>query len=217
MKNLFLACCLVLSSFAAFAQPAESDAAYRKQINAFIDEWHDDAANARLAYFDKIAPNGIYIGTDKTELWNREQFKAWARRFFERKSAWSFKAVKRNVYMSADRKFVWFDELLDTQMGPCQASGVIRKTANGFEIEHYQLSIAIPNHVADQVTKLVKEAELKAVARTEVKTEMKPALRPAARPELKPDLKPDARPDPKPEARTDTSAAAKPAARPVAN
>lgn len=161
MKNLFLALCICLTGAGAFAHAPASDAAYRKQIHAFIDEWHDDAAKARLAYFDKIAPNGIYIGTDKAELWNREQFKAWARGFFGRKSAWSFKAVKRNVYMSPDKKFIWFDELLDTQMGPCQASGVIRKTAQGFEIAHYQLSIAIPNEVAAEVTKLVRQAEAK--------------------------------------------------------
>jgi hypothetical protein len=161
MKKFLLSCFLMIASAAAMAQLSDTDTAYRKQINAFVDEWHDDAANARLAYFDKIAPHGIYIGTDKTELWNRDQFKAWAQRFFERKSAWSFKAVKRNVYMSADKKFIWFDELLDTQMGPCQASGVIRKTDKGFEIEHYQLSIAVPNEVADKVTKLVKENDSK--------------------------------------------------------
>jgi hypothetical protein len=166
MKKLFISLLLVLFSAGAQAQPASGDAAYRKQINAFIDEWHDDAANARLAYFDKIAPNGIYIGTDKTEVWNREQFKAWAKRFFDRKSAWSFKSIKRNVYMSADKKFIWFDELLDTQMGACQASGVMRKTDKGFEIEHYQLSIAVPNPVADKVTKLVKEYEAKPPAET---------------------------------------------------
>jgi hypothetical protein len=171
MKTFLLACCLLFTSLGAYATAPQSDAAYRKQINAFVDEWHDDAASARLAYFDKIAPNGIYIGTDKSELWNREQFKAWAKRFFERKSAWSFKAVKRNVYMSPDKTFIWFDELLDTQMGPCQASGVIRKTAKGFEIEHYQLSIAIPNEVADKVSKLVKEFE----AKPDVKAEAKPA------------------------------------------
>lgn len=161
MKNYLLACVLVLANVTAMAQAADADAVYRKQVNAFIDEWHDDAANARLAYFDKIAKHGIYIGTDKTELWNRDQFKAWAQRAFARKSAWSFKAIKRNVYMSADKKFIWFDELLDTQMGPCQASGVIRKTDKGFEIEHYQLSIAVPNEVADKVTRLVKEYDTK--------------------------------------------------------
>ena len=159
MTKTLLACILFFFSLGAFAQPSDPASAYVKQINAFVDEWHDDAAHARPAYFDKMAKNGVYIGTDKTELWNRDQFKAWAKRFFDKGSAWSFKAIKRNVYMSADKKFIWFDELLDTQMGVCQASGVMRKTAKGFEIEHYQLSIAVPNEVADKVTKTIKDFE----------------------------------------------------------
>ncbi|MDB5753887.1 MAG: hypothetical protein JWR56_315 [Massilia sp.] len=163
MKRLILALCLLLSSVAALGQDA--DAALRRQVNAFVDEWHDDAAHARPAYFDKMAKNGVYIGTDKTELWHRDAFKAWARKYFDRKSAWSFKATKRNVYFSPDKQFIWFDELLDTQMGVCQASGVIRKTATGFEIEHYQLSMAVPNEVASQITKTIKEFEAKPAAK----------------------------------------------------
>ena len=159
MKRLLIACCLFVASLNAVAQSAAADAAYTKQINAFIDEWHDDAAHARPAYFDKMAPKGVYIGTDKTELWERDAFKAWAKPYFARKSAWAFRATKRNVYMSADKTFIWFDELLDTQMGPCQASGVIRKTAKGFEIEHYQLSMAVPNEVGGQVTSLIAQHE----------------------------------------------------------
>jgi hypothetical protein len=161
MKPLILACCALLFSLSALAQPADADAALKQQVNAFIDEWHDDAANARLAYFDKIAKDGVYIGTDKTELWKRDEFKAWATRFFERKAAWAFRATKRNVYLSPDKSFIWFDELLDTQMGVCQASGVIRKTGKGFEIEHYQLSIAVPNEVAAPVTTIIKDFEAK--------------------------------------------------------
>ena len=137
---------------------AGTDPLLTKQVNAFVDEWHDDAANARLAYFDKMAKDGVYIGTDRTELWVRDDFKAWAKKYFERKSAWSFKATRRNVYASPDKSVIWFDELLDTpNMGPCMASGVIRKTAKGFEIVHYQLSMAVPNEVADGVTKLIGE------------------------------------------------------------
>ena len=139
---------------------AAADPALAKRVNAFVDEWHDDAANARMAYFDKIAADGVYIGTDRTELWKRDAFKTWARKYFDRKSAWSFKATRRNVYASADGSLIWFDELLDTpNMGPCMASGVIRKTAKGFEIVHYQLSMAVPNEVADQVTRLIAEHE----------------------------------------------------------
>jgi hypothetical protein len=166
MKRFILACCLLLTSLGALAQ--DPDAATRQQVNLFIDEWHDDAAHARMAYFDKMAKDGVYIGTDKTELWHKDDFKAWARKYFERKSAWAFKRIERNVYVGADKHTIWFDELLDTAMGICRASGVIRKTASaagGFEIEHYQLSIAVPNEVTAPVTKLIKEFEAKAAAR----------------------------------------------------
>lgn len=163
MKRFILACAMALSSACALA--ANADATVTKQVNTFIDAWHDDAANARMSYFDKIAPDGVYIGTDKTELWHKVAFKNWAKPYFARKSAWSFKAVKRNVYTSADGKIVWFDELLDTQMGPCQASGVLRRTAKSFEIEHYQLSMAVPNAAGKSVTELIAQHEKKAAAK----------------------------------------------------
>jgi hypothetical protein len=163
MKRLILAFSLFFASLAAYAQAA--DPALAQQVNAFVDEWHDDAAHARQAYFDKMAKDGVYIGTDKTELWHRDEFKAWAKRFFERKSAWAFRATRRNVYASSDKSMIWFDELLDTQMGVCMASGVIRKTASGFEILHYQLSMAVPNEVNGQVVKLIKEFEAKPSAK----------------------------------------------------
>jgi hypothetical protein len=158
LKSLLLACCLFV---AGLAHSASADPTLTKQVNAFVDAWHDDAAHARMAYFDKIAPDGVYIGTDRSELWQRDAFKAWARKYFEgRKSAWAFKATRRNVYASEDGKLIWFDELLDTpNMGHCMASGVIRKTAKGFEIVHYQLSMAVPNEIAKQVTDLVTKAE----------------------------------------------------------
>lgn len=156
MKQFILACCLLLSSLAAQADPA-----LKRQVNAFVDLWHADAAHARLAYFDKIAPDGVYIGTDKTERWRRDEFKAWARPHFKRKSAWAFKSLRRNIAYSTDKSIIWFDELLDTQMGICQASGVIRRKGDGFEIVHYQLSMAIPNEVGSQVTRLIKDFEAK--------------------------------------------------------
>lgn len=163
MKRLILAFCLFLSSFAAVAETA--DAALTKQVNAFVDGWHDDAANSRMAYFDKIAKDGVYIGTDKTELWNREEFKAYAKPYFDRKKGWAMKPIRRNVYSTPDKHIVWFDELLDTSMGVCQATGVIHRTPTGFEIEHYQLSMAVPNDVSKSVTKTIKEYEAKGPAK----------------------------------------------------
>lgn len=156
MKRLFATALLLLAAASAFAQ---SDAAFRQQVNAFVDRWHDDAANTRPEYFDKIAPQGVYVGTDKTEVWTRDQFKAWAKPYWDKKKAWAFTAQKRNVYFSPDKKYVWFDEQLNTQMGTCQASGVLRNTGKGFLIEHYQLSLAVPNELLDSFTAMIAKQE----------------------------------------------------------
>lgn len=161
MKRLLTACLLCLGLIGA--ANAATDVELTKEVNAFVDGWHDDAANTRMAYFDKIAKDGVYIGTDRSELWTRDEFKAWSKKYFDAKSAWTFKATRRNVYASADKSLIWFDELLDTKnMGHAMASGVIRKTKTGFEIVHYQLSLAVPNEVIDQVTGIIADHEKKA-------------------------------------------------------
>lgn len=154
MIRVLLACLLLLGAFWAQAAPG-----LKQQVNDFVDRWHDDAAHARPAYFDKIAKDGVYIGTDKGEYWRRDAFKTWAAPHFKRKSAWTFKTIRRNVYFSDDRAMIWFDELLDTQMGVCQASGVMRRKGDSFEIVHYQLSMAVPNEVGGQVTRLIRDFE----------------------------------------------------------
>ena len=162
MQRLFAACCLCLSLSLGLsgAAHAATDATLTREVNAFVDGWHDDAANTRVAYFDKIARDGVYIGTDRTELWTRDEFKAWSKKYFDAKSAWTFKATRRNVYASADKSLIWFDELLDTKnMGTAMASGVLRKTKTGFEIVHYQLSLAVPNAVNDQVVGIIADHE----------------------------------------------------------
>jgi hypothetical protein len=153
---LLFACSLLLCALVA-----QADTGLKKQVNAFVDRWHEDAAHARMAYFDKIAKDGVYIGTDKSERWRRDAFKAWAEPYFKRKSAWAFKARRRNVYFSEDGSMIWFDELLDTRMGICQASGVMRRKGDSFEIVHYQLSMAVPNEVGSQVTRLIRDFEEK--------------------------------------------------------
>ena len=162
MQRFFTACFLYLSLSLGVndAAHAATDATLTREVNAFVDGWHDDAANTRMAYFDKIAKDGVYIGTDRTELWTRDAFKAWSKKYFDAKSAWTFKATRRNVYATADKSMIWFDELLDTKnMGPAMASGVLRKTKSGFEIVHYQLSLAVPNAVNDQVVGIIADHE----------------------------------------------------------
>ena len=122
---------LALAVFAGAACTAAPDSRsgdpdFTARVNAFVNEWHDDAAHARPAFFDKIASDGIYIGTDKTERWAREAFREWARPAFARPVAWAFTPLHRNVQFSPDRRFIWFDEQVRSSMGILQASGVVR-------------------------------------------------------------------------------------------
>lgn len=131
-----------------------------KAINTLLDEWHTAAARADYnAYFDKIAEDGIYIGTDAAENWTKKEFAVWAKPYFDKGQAWSFTALERHVFYSKDGKTAWFDELLNTQMKICRGSGVLEKIGNAWKIKHYVLSMTIPNDDADKVIEIKAPAE----------------------------------------------------------
>lgn len=125
------------------------------QINKVLDNWHKDAANANFNnYFSALTDDSIFIGTDATENWNKTQFQAFAKPYFDRGKAWNFTALQRNIFFSNDNSMAWFDELLSTQMKICRGSGVLIKTENGWKIKHYVLSMTVPNDNTDDVVKI---------------------------------------------------------------
>lgn len=135
--------CLVLATSPAPADLADP----RPAIAAVLDDWHKAAAEADEArYFGHLTADAVFLGTDATERWTRDAFRAWARPFFARGKAWSFRSVSRTIFLSRDGAVAWFDEVLDTpNMGPCRGSGVLVKEGGGWKIAQYNLSIPIPN------------------------------------------------------------------------
>lgn len=129
-------------------------------INKLLDDWHTAAANADYnGYFDKIAADGRYIGTDATENWDKKAFAVFSKPYFDRGKAWNFKAMERNIYFSKDGKTAWFDELLDTWMKACRGSGVLEKEGNEWKIKHYVLSMTVPNDATNEVLPLKAKYE----------------------------------------------------------
>lgn len=128
------------------------------QVNILLDQWHKDVANSDFeAYFSKMSKNAIFIGTDASENWTVQQFKDFAKPYFDKKKTWDFKPLDRKVYFNAKQNIAWFDEVLDTWMGVCRGSGVLSKTANSWKIEHYVLSVVIPNDDVSKVVEIKKE------------------------------------------------------------
>lgn len=150
MKKLLIL--LLLTSTIVFSQKSESD---KNDINTTLDNWHKAAANVNFNdYFSVLTDDSIYIGTDATENWNKTQFEAFAKPYFDKGKAWSFTALERHIYFSKDGKMAWFDELLNTQMKLCRGSGVMVKIKKKWYIKHYVLSMTIPNDTTNEVVKI---------------------------------------------------------------
>ena len=142
---------LLLTTSLAFSQNFESN---KKDINQTLDNWHKAASNANFKdYFKVLTEDATYIGTDATENWNKIQFQAFAKPYFDKGKAWSFTSLERHIYFSKDLKMAWFDELLDTQMKICRGSGVLVKIKNKWYIKHYVLSMTVPNDNTNEVVK----------------------------------------------------------------
>ncbi len=130
----------------------------KEAIGTQLDLWHRAAAKGQFDnYFSLMTPDAIFIGTDPMENWNIAQFKAFAKPYFDKGAAWDFKPVQRNIYVQGD--IAWFDELLDTWMKLCRGSGVMKKVNGKWLIQHYVLSITIPNDNATEVVKIIAPLE----------------------------------------------------------
>jgi hypothetical protein len=106
-----------------------------------------------------MTTNGVFIGTDATENWQLDAFKAFSKPYFDKGKAWDFKCLQRNIYFDKSQNTAWFDELLDTQMKICRGSGVLIKQGNTWKIAHYVLSMTIPNDNTDEVVKIKEKIE----------------------------------------------------------
>ena len=127
----------------------------KKNISKVLDDLNTFAATADYKnYFDLYAEESTFIGTDATEVWNKKEFMAWAKPFFEKGKAWNFSSLKRSITFSKDGNYAWFDEVLDTQMKICRGSGVLEKIGGKWKIRQYVLSTTVPNDVIDEVVKI---------------------------------------------------------------
>ena len=151
--KLFFALAILLFAFSGFsAQSTTKFGTEKTAISKMLDDFNVAAANAEFEkYFNFFADESTFIGTDATEVWNKSEFKTWAKPYFDKKKTWNFTSLKRNIYFSKDGKLAWFDELLNTQMKICRGSGVVEKINGQWKVKQYVLSMTVPNDVVDQV------------------------------------------------------------------
>ncbi|MEO1438417.1 MAG: nuclear transport factor 2 family protein, partial [Bacteroidota bacterium] len=138
----------------------ETAPATRELVDSLLTNWHLAAAKADLdAYFGFLADACYYMGTDPSEKWIKSEFYRFCKPYFDKGKAWDFKATQREVYLNGKANLAWFEETLDTHMGPCRGSGVLRLTESGWLLEHYVLSLLLPNEDMAQYKRLFIQKE----------------------------------------------------------
>ncbi len=139
---------------------SENNSASKEKIHQLLDQWHRDAANYDFnGYFQKMTTDAVFVGTDASEVWSKKDFENFSEPYFDRKETWDFKPLKRNIYLDKNTNTAWFDEVLDTWMGICRGSGVVVFVEDNWKIQHYVLSVAIPNESIKEVVKVKREKD----------------------------------------------------------
>jgi pimeloyl-ACP methyl ester carboxylesterase len=156
-------------ALAAKAQPADLnkvkvELSQIESIAQILDSLHDAAAKADEArYFDLYAPNAVFLGTDAKERWTLDEFKAFAHPYFAKGKAWTYTPVKdgRFVLVEGENQDVaWFDEKLENaKLGLCRGSGVLIRTAGGWKIKQYNLTMLVPNEIAEDVARQSRDVK----------------------------------------------------------
>ena len=127
------------------------------RIGQLIDGWHAAAARAdEESYFAMLTEDAVFLGTDATERWSAEAFRAYAHPHFAKGKAWSFRSVRRSVTLSADGRVGWFEEELETpNLGPARGTGVVVERDGHWRIAQYSLAVTVPNDRFDDVKRLL--------------------------------------------------------------
>jgi len=129
-----------------------------EKVNKVLDSLHQFASDANFDnYFSLYSDNAIFIGTDATEVWTINAFKAYAQPHFSKGRGWTYTPHSRHIYFSDNRDVAWFDELLDNDsLGVTRGTGVLVLENNEWKVSQYHLTIPVPNALADSVAEQIK-------------------------------------------------------------
>jgi metallo-beta-lactamase class B len=128
-------------------------------VGEVLDRFHRAAAEADAeTYFSLLEEEAVYIGTDAGERWSVDDFRAFAKPYFDRGQGWTYVPTSRHVDLDEDRSTAWFDEMLENDSyGTTRGTGVLTKTPDGWRIVQYHLTIPIPNELAKEVVERIRK------------------------------------------------------------
>ncbi|WP_187276626.1 nuclear transport factor 2 family protein [Parahaliea maris] len=127
-------------------------------MDAVLDRFHNAAAESDfVSYREQMTDDIVFLGTDATERWQGDTFFDFARPYFEQGRGWTYIPRERRIDIAPSGDVAWFDELLDNQkLGLCRSSGLLLRTTDGWKIAQYNLSMPVPNAMAERVAREIQ-------------------------------------------------------------
>jgi len=130
-------------------------------IEQALDAFHDAAARSDFsAYSGLMTREVVFLGTDATERWQGDVFRAFARPYFDEGKGWTYLPQERHVDVMPGDKTALFDELLShSRLGTCRGSGVMVLDGTQWKVAQYNLSVPIPNALVEGVAQDIVASE----------------------------------------------------------
>jgi hypothetical protein len=150
MKNkLFVILCFYWISNLSFA---------KNDVNKVLDTFHHAAAEAdQKLYFSLLDEQAVFLGTDGTERWTKEEFSIFVTPYFSQGKGWLYQPTSRNITLIKQTNLAFFDELLENKnYGQCRGSGVLIYRDNQWKILQYNLSIPVPNALSREIVTIIR-------------------------------------------------------------
>lgn len=147
-------CLVMLVSCAAMADEKAEVA-----VTGVLDTLHRAASEADgTTYFSLFADDAVYMGTDASERWSVDEFKAFAEPYFSKGRGWTYEVKDRHISVATDGATAWFDEILwNKSYGTCRGTGVLVRIDGVWRIAQYHLTIPIPNEIAKDVVGQIRK------------------------------------------------------------
>lgn len=126
----------------------------KTEAEEMLNAWHKAASTGSFdQYFAHFEDSSsIFMGTDRTERWTRDEFAEWSRPHFADGKAWEFHSFNRFINLDEDMNMAWFDEeIKNSRNYNLRGSGVLKYKDGNWKIAHYVLSIPVPNSLYDEL------------------------------------------------------------------
>jgi len=137
-------------------RPLENAMEASDDLHSVLDDFHAAAAEADFdRYFGHFADGAVFVGTDASEHWDVDEFRAYAAPHFEGDSAWTYVPQRRRLHLDGRGWCSFEEELAHAKYGAMRGTGILVREDGHWRISQYVLSFPIPNEHAAEVVALI--------------------------------------------------------------